>query len=792
MRGVRRALDRKLLREIRTLSGQVISIAAVVAAGVMTVVTMGSTLLSLQWSRDVYYEEYRFADLFASVRRAPQHVERRIAALTGIAEVDTRVVFDATLDVPGLEEAAVGRLVSIPAEGQPRLNRLHLRAGRWPSPAATDEVLISERFASINGLVLGERVGAVINGRWRSLRIVGTALSPEFVYEIPGTAGIFGDERLFGVLWMPREPLAAAVDMEGSFNDIVARLSPGASEAAILAAMDRELEPWGGLGAYGRDDQISARIVSDELAQARVTGGLVPAIFLAIAAFLLNIVLSRLVATQRGQIGVLKAFGYTDGRIMRHYLGFALLAVAVGVLAGTLAGMWLGERYTELYSQFFQFPTLRHRTSPVLIASAALVSALAAILGAWSAARRAGRLQPAEAMLPEPPAEFRPLFLERLGVDPLFSPSQRIVLRNLERRPFRTFSAALGVAFATAILFIGGFLFDAVRMMMDLQFGAAAREDVSLSFNEVRPARVRHELERLPGVRRVELTRAAPITVRSGHVERRIALIGLEAGAELRRLGDVGGKVYGAPGGGVVLTSALADILGVVPGDTVWLDLLQQPGRTIGQPVAGTVAEMIGISAYMELTALNALLREGPAATGAYLSLENDDASQLFAALKRMPAVSGVSTRAAMIESFERQVQESLAVTTFIIVGLASILAIGVVYNGARIALSERGHELASLRVLGFTKREVAAILLGEQMTITGLAIPLGFGIGLFLSFIVTRAMATQMYRVPFLLSMQTFVFAAAVTLVAAGVAATLVRRRLDRADLVAVLKARE
>jgi len=786
-----RALDRKLLREAWRLRGQLFSIALVVACGVMTVVAMRSTYESLELSRAAYYERSRFADVFVTLNRAPETLAARIAAIPGVAAVETRIVLDVSLDVPGLDEPATGRLVSLPDGRESALNVLHLREGRTPLPGRSDEAVASEAFAEANGLRLGDAVSAVIHGRYQRLRIVGIGLSPEYVYEV-GAGQIVPDNRRFGVLWMNRSALAPAYDMEGAFNDVALRLAPGASEAAVIAELDRLLEPYGGRGAYGRADQASARIVDEELKQNRTSGTAVPLIFLGVAAFLLHIVLSRLVQTQRDQIAILKAFGYSNLDVGLHYLRFALLAVGIGSAIGAAFGAWIGRLLLDVYAAYFRFPELTYRVSWTLFAIAVAVSAAAAALGAHSAVRRAVALPPAEAMRPESPARYRPGFLERIGAARLLSPAARMILRNVERYPVRAGLSALGVGFAVSILVTGTFLFDAVDYMLDVQFRQVQREDVAVLFTGPRNASARYDMARLDGVLRVEPYRVAPARIHEGHRKRNIPLTGLSPDGELRRILDQDFVPHAPPADGLLLGEKLAEVLGVRPGDTVRIEILEGARPVRELPVVGTVNEIIGMNAYMELGALNRLLHEGPTISGVYLAVDPHRRTEVYDRLKNMPAVASASSRLVTLENFQSQIAETLLVSMTILIGFAAVIAVGVIYNGARIALAERGRELASLRVLGFTRREVAVLLFGERAVITAAGIPAGFAIGYFFAAALIGAFETEGYRIPLVVSGSTYAFAGIVAVAAAVFAGLLVRRRLNRLDLIAVLKTRE
>lgn len=786
------ALTRKLLRDLVRSRGQVLSIAAVVACGVASVITMRSALDTMRRARDAYYEHARFPHVFASLKRAPESVAERIGAIRGVAAVETRVVANALLDVPGLDVLAQGFIVSVPAAGAPLLNTLHLRSGRFLDARSDDEVLINEHFAAANAKGPGDSLDAVINGRWRRLHVVGVALSPEFILDAAPGVGQFSDSKHHAILWMRRDALASLYDMEGAFNDVAILLDANGREREVIAAVDAILKRYGGGHAYGRADQASNRVVIGELEQLRVFGTAMPLIFLSVAAFLLNVVLSRLVSTQREEIATLKAFGYGNGAIARHFLGYPVAAIALGSVGGIALGIWVGRRFTTMYSSYFRFPSFEHYTSPTLIVIAIVVSGGAAIAGALGGVRAAVRLPPAEGMRPAAPTMFRPLLIERLGWGALLPPAARMVIRDLERRPFRTLASITGVALAAAVLVVGMFAFDSARYMSNLQFRVVEREDLTVMFTAPRSARVAHELAATPAVERVELYRAVPVRISADQHARQIAIMGLEPRGELRRLVDREGRIYGVPASGLVLTSALARILGVSVGDTVTLELLERGGELRRVVVAAELDELLGLGGYMNLADLNRMMREAPMASGAYLRLATAEERALVQRVARLPGVAGTVTRRAMLESFDRQISESLRTIVTIVVSLALVVAVGVIYNGIRISLSERSRELASLRVLGFTRREVATLLFGEQGVIDIVGTPLGLLLGLGLSHWMIRGFENEMYRFPVVVRASTYLFSTGIIAAAAIGASYSMRRRIYSLDLVAVLKTRE
>lgn len=786
-----RAINHKLQRELWQMRGQAIAIALVIASGIATYVMSLSTLDSLLLTRDRYYRDYRFAEAFASLKRAPQSLAARIREIPGVARVETRVVASVSLDVEGFPDPVSGLLISVPDFGEPLLNRLYLRQGRMVQPERDDEALVHEAFAQAHGLKAGDTLSAVIKGRRKQLRIVGVALSPEYVYQLaPGS--VVPDFKRFGVLWMARTPLASAYDMESAFNDVILTLTPRASLDEVLDRLDTVLDRYGGQGAYGRKDQISHHFLAEELHQLETLATVFPVIFFGVAAFLLNVVVTRLIGQQREEIAALKAFGYSNLDVGLHYVKLVITVVLIGILIGLGGGVWLGRGLSGVYTEFYRFPFLHYELRPAVVAAATLISIAVAVLGTLRSVRAAARLPPAEAMRPEPPAVYRAALIERAGLQRLLSQPTRMIGRHIERSPVKTLLSIVGIAFACGIMMTGRFPRDSFDYMIDLQFRLSQREDLAIAFVEPTSRRALYSLVSLPGVAYGEIYRAVPVRLKFGHRSYRTSIQGVEPGAHLQRLLDVNLEPIAVPPEGVVLTDHLGKILGVHPGDWLTVEVLEgnRPVRRL--PVVALAKQYIGVFAYMQRAALNRLMREGNAVSGAHLTVDPLYQSEVYARLKEIPRIATTTIRKQSVTSFQEIQAETVLFFTFVATLLGATIAFGVVYNTARIALAERSRELASLRVLGFTRWEISYILLGELGVITLAAIPPGFLAGNLLCAYLVSQMQTDLYRVPLVLAPSTYAFAAAVVLASACVSAFAVRRKLDQLDLVAVLKTKE
>lgn len=788
-----KALDRKLLRDLRLMWSQAVTIALVVASGIGGFVTSLSAVDSLALARDDFYAAGRFADVFASVKRAPNATADVLRELPGVADVQTTVQAIVRIEIPGLSDPIIGQLIGLDARRPPRMNLVSVSAGQTLTAAGTHSdgsipALVSEGFAQARHLKPGDVLDVLMNGKRRTLRMVGTALSPEFVF-----AGLWGmpDMRSYGIFWIDHETLAAAYDMEGAFNQVAVKLAPGASQRTVADELARRLAAYGGRDVIGRVDQASNQMLDNEIKEQRVLGTVLPTIFLAVAAFLLNVVVSRLVGTQREQIAALKALGYPNATIALHYLKLVLVIVLLGLVLGIALGDRLGAMFTGLYTEFFHFPRFTHRLAPWLLATSLAVTVATAVLGTMNAILRTVRLPPAEAMRPPAPGRYRRTLLERLGIRAM-GPAMRMIVRNMERRPLRTLLGIAGIAAAIAITIMGNFLRDAIDVVVDTQFTLSLRGDVSMWTYDAVNDEARLGLARLPGVRQVESTHFVPVLLVHGHRRERGLLRGYAPRAELYRVIDMDQRQILLQGRGLLLTDRLADKLGVGPGDTVLAEVLTGEPRTLALKVAGTVREMMGLNAYLDRDTLNRLLGDGDVSTGWVLSVEPGREAALLEASKALPQVAGAFSKATMLRNMQEISARNVRIMSTILTAFATVISVGVVYNNARIALAERGWELASLRVLGFTRAEVSALLLGEMALSIAIALPLGMALGWLLVHGVSEALKSDQFFFPVAIQSRTYAWAALCVVGAGAGSGLVVRRRVDRLDMVAVLKTRE
>ncbi len=792
-----KALDRKLLRDLRLMWSQALTIALVVASGVGGFITTLSAVDSLEAARDRFYARDCFADVFGVVKRAPDSLARQLQKIEGVADVQTTVEHTVRIEIPGVSDPIIGQLIGLDQGKPQRMNRVSVREGRMLQDAmrqgatntdGTIDALVSEGFANARRLSPGARVSALINGKRRTLKIVGIALSPEYIFA--GLAGM-PDMRGFGVFWVDKKVLATAYDMEGAFNHVSMKLAPGASLPSVVGATDRLISRYGGREAHGREDQVSHAMLDNEIKEQHVIGTLLPSIFLGVAAFLLNVVVSRIIATQREQIAALKALGYGNWVIGIHYLKFVMIIVIAGLLLGILLGKWAGSAFMGLYADFFHFPSFEHRMAPWLLAVCIGISISVAALGTINTIAATVRLSPAEAMHPPAPASFRETLPERLGFRGL-STSMRMILRSMERRPWRTGISITGVAAAVAIVVMGNFFRDAIEVIVDSKFNLEMRSDVVVWLADPVSNAARHEVGRLPGTIAVEAGRDVAVRFVNGHRNERGSIQGYTEAPELRRIVDVDNRPMLPQKNGLLLTDRLADKLGLRVGDTVRVELLEGEPRTLLIPLAGTVRDMMGLNAYMERRSLNRLLKEDDVATQYAVALERGSEAKFLTAAMTLPRIVGAFSKATLWRNMQDISARNIRIMSTILTLFASIIAVGVVYNNARIALAERTWELASLRVLGFTRAEVSALLLGEMAIGIAIALPLGMWLGNGLVHLLAELLRNDQFLFPVVIRARTYAWAGLSVLLAGMASAMIVRRRIDRLDMVSALKTRE
>lgn len=784
-------LDRKLFRDLSRIKGQAMAIAFVVAAGISLLVMMNGMLASMRETQLVYYRQHRFAEIFAPVRRAPNNLLRELADLPGVAAVAGRVNGRALVDLDDVSVPITAQVVSLPEFGPPPLNDVFLSEGRRVDTSREDEILLLTGFARAHGLAPGDHLAATMNGVRRVFEIVGLAEAPEFLFAAaPGE--LLPDDERFAVLWMGQGALEAAFDLDGAFNEALVSLTRNADLRLLLNRIDRILAPYGSTGAYERKDHISHKFLSEEMKQLGTMGRVVPPLFLAVAAFLLNIVVARMIQAERREIGLMKAFGYSNREVALHYVKFVSVIAMGGTLLGCGVGVWLGRWLAGLYQYYYKFPFLVFSPSPAVFGVAFLVSSAAALAGVVIALRKVVALTPAVAMQPPAPDDFSRTWSWSIRLERILDQPSRMVLRRLVRQPGRSALTCVGVGVAMALSIAMQTNITAFDYVIDVTFGVMDRSDVAVTFREPLSDKTIYELQRMDGVVHVEPFRAVPVIFRHGRYEHRGVISGLLGTPQLYRAVDTELEEIHVRDDGILVSEQLADTLHVSPGQSLTVDVREGRRPQLEVPVVGVANSFLGSPAYMELGALNRALKEQGRVSGAYLQVDAKRREEIYRNLKEMPAVAAVQLRRRAQETFQKMMDEGAGATRFVMAFFAAVITVGVVYNSARIAYAERAHDLASLRVLGFTMGETSFVLLGELAVLLLLSLPVGAVLGYYFAKSLVESFSTDLYQIPFVISPASFGEAALTVIVAATVSGFLVQRSIRKLDMVSALKTRE
>ena len=414
------------------------------------------------------------------------------------------------------------------------------------------------------------------------------------------------------------------------------------------------------------------------------------------------------------------------------------------------------------------------------------------MLGAAQTVRRIGKLTAAEAMRPPIPPNYSGGVARLIAKLKKLDEPTRIILRGIVRRPLRSMLGALGVGAALGLYITSAGTTDNVGLMIDLLFNQANRSDMNIVFSEPRDERAIFELQRIPGVMRVEPVRYVPAKLTSGTRSKSESLTGIKPSGDLNRLVDMDNGLTAPPVRGVMISEGLSNELDLQPGDPLQIQVTngKRPGFTL--PVTRILRSPVASPAYIDFDLIGPLLREAPLSSGAFISVDPAQVDAVYRRLKDMPGIAGFSSRIAALRGIEDSIGETMGIIQIFNTAFSALIVFGVVYNNARIALAERARDLVSLRVLGYRRGEVSYILLGELALLVIAGLPIGAVFGYFLSKYITETVGGDLFIIPFGLSAATVAFAILVVLLTAAISALFVRSRLDRLDLVNVLKTRE
>ena len=793
-------LAKKMFRDLIEHWPQFLAITLVILSGITALATSRGSVKSLKASRDSYYGRYGMADLWIYVEKAPDSAVRKFGKLDGISRLRGRIVFDVPVDIAEGEETITGRIVSMPnprniSGESPRTGLLdiHIEKGSYFTSSKEAQVIINAMFAEARALEVGSEFQVTLNDSKESLKVVGIARSPEYIYTIQSAQDFFPNPKNFGILWVPRDFAEQALDFQGASNNIIAALDEDADATGLMHKAEKIFSAYGYMWALERDDNISHRMVTDEITGNEASANIMPSIFLGVAAVVIMIMLSRLVKNQRTEVGTMMALGYSRFRLVLHYLSFSMVVGIAGTTGGLALGYYLAGLVAGLYRQFYSFPELIVKADPDVILIGFAFGMSFSLVGGLVAIRSLLQLTPAAALHQKPPTMGKRIILERIGFIWRIVPFRwKMIARNLGRHKIRASFLVLGIVLSTMILLLGFMTFDALDYLIEHQFKRIQKEDVRINFSDEKTTQSCWELEHLSHVHDSEPILEVPVELRKGWRKKSLAITGLRRGSKMRKVIDLERGQVEVPENGIMIGKRVSEILSVKLGDV--LEVKPLIGRKKGKRVfvTGIVEGYFGLTAFMEIGSLSRLLGEREVANGALLAIERGSVKNLEKTVKDYPAVASILSKSRQINAFEETIQSSMYISTITLLIFAGLISFSVIFTMTTVSISERQREFASLKVIGLSTSEVAGIVFNENLFIALIGIGLGIPAGMLAGKLVFSFYNTDLYRFPAIIYPFSIFIAAVVAFVFVLVANWFSYKKIEKLDMVQVLKTRE
>ena len=836
---VMRQLIKKALRSMWEAKLSYISCIFVITIGVVCYTMLQSMGVNLRYSLDQFYKHCRFADAFAIVAGIPNGEIAGLAAIEGVSAAQGRISENARLldendretvvtlrligadagdksadeygaPVTGYGASATGYGASAAGDksadeygapatgyytggaGNPDSARMNLYYAPGAELSDDFDILVDKEFMAERRISAGDVIEVALYGRSREFTVKGAVQSPEYIYTMPEGGSLFPDPAVFGVAFVKRETLERIAGRRGVATDLAFALEAGCAFEDVSAQLADALKEYGLISVYGREDQPSHLMVTQEIDSISSMSGPMSGLFLMIAGVILYIMLRRLVEHERTQIGALKAFGYKNSEIVGAYMLNGFITGAAGGLAGAAVSVPIGDMYYSLFSEYFNMPAIATEIDVAFLVNGVLLAAAAGAISAFWGAKNVIKLKPAEAMRPSAPAYITGSLADKFKLLPLILTKRGMMaLRFIGRNKLKSAMIVFSIALSFALMTVGFSYRQLMDAMMMDQFSKVQTYDIKVVLKSYadRDSAMSAVLA-LDGVKDAEAIIELPVTLVKNNRRRSVALTGLNPGSDKYKIMDDEGLVYDPPSDGLLITKNLADKMGVSQGDVVMIrnDLLydDKPIR-----VKRVIGSNFGAGCYMDAEALCSFFDKTPLASSIVLRTESGASAGVKEALVKAANVASVNDVKRILENYRRLAASYMSMI-YVIVALAALVAFAVIYNISNISLAERQREFATMRVLGLTSGEASEVLTFENWVLFTLAIMIGIPITIIMRYALAQSLSTDLYGLPSTTPLSAFVNSAlgcAATVLFSNVVA---RRRIGRFRLVEVLKERE
>lgn len=776
-------LDIKRHRDLIALQGMLIAVGAIVAIGIGSYAGMLSTYVNLSQTKSNYYAQNRMADFWIDLKKAPLSEVEALRKFSGVTELRDRISFPIRVDIDDAEQLVTGMALSMPSEPISVINNFSLKRGSYFTKNRRNEVIVSEKFADARSIKPGDVLHLIMDGQRKKVYVVGTAISPEFVYCTP-PGNMVSQPENYGIFFMKRDYMEDVFDFHGASNNVVGKLTPDSLQnnpSAALKQLADELESSGVFTSYLLKNQSSNATLSAEMSGVKSMATLLPLMFLIVAALIINVLMVRIAEQQRTVVGTLKALGYFDKQIFWHFIQFGIVVGALGGLAGCLLGYLISGSMITLYKGFFEFPHLANQLYPGIMISGIAISLFFAILGTIHGVHTVAKLNPAEAMQEQTPAIGDSVLLERWSwfwkhLDFRW----QMILRGQLRNKTRSIIAILSGALGAAIVVMAFGLSNSLDMMLAFQFDKIMHNDFSISFRNEQPEQAIDMAKRIPGVLKAEpLFNVAGTFVSKNHQKKGV-ITGLLADGTMTVPHDATGNVVSVPSSGVLITVRMAKLLDVKEGDTIRFTPVKGTREEHEVTVIKIIKSMLGMVVYADYSYLNHMLGETSTVTDIQLktAFTTVDKSNFYTYLKKMPQTQTIGDVEEQQKEMKIQFQ-SMSTMSAVMIIFAAIIFFGSVLNASLIAISERKREIATFRVLGYTPGEVSAIFLRENMTLNIIGALLGMPLGYYLLAGMLLSYQTDVFSFPTFVDFNTWIYTFVLTVLFVFSAHWLVHRSI-------------
>lgn len=777
-------LDLRLLRLINNQRGQFIAITVLVIVGLTVYTALSTAIVNLEDTLNYYYDQTNFADIFVQFSKVPESALNKVKKINGVKEVEGRIVFDIRMETEDSNEKVKTRIVSIPDNNM--INKLYTIEGNYIE-TKNKEVMVIEQFANARNMNINDTIKPYIEGKTFDLKISGISASPEYVYLMENEQSLLPMPDKFGIIFVSQEFARQNFGFKDSYNEILVTVKDKEKIDKIKNQIEKELDQYGIKRIYTRKEQLSNRMVMEEINGVKKTSSTVPVIFLGVAAIIISAMLSRMIRNDRMSIGVLKALGYSNINVLMHYTKFSILIGLIGSILGIILGTVLSGSIAKLYAQFFNIPMLKFKLYYVYMFSAIILSIIFCTLAGIWGSRKVLKILPAESMRPEPPKQGGRIFLDRIDILwKKLSFSWKMVLRNILRNKKRFIFITFGIAMTFAITLMPSMMDSAMNDIFDGHYSEFQKMDYNINFSTPLSTNAINEIKHIVKVEKIEPKIEFPFEIVYGNNKMVANIIGVNNDTEFYGFKNINEQNINLPSEGIVLSEGLARFLGVQKGDKVKIKTFIPNKNDIYVEVKDIIKQSLGTNGYMDIGIMGSELLDKGLITGVYID-SNDDIKEKLENVKNISSIQSLEDMRSIFEEFVELTLYSIGMMII----FAGILGFAIVYNSTIMNIAERKLEFSSLRVMGFSKKEIFKIVTKENTVMTIFGIILGIPLGQSMLSSLEKTFNTEIYTLEMNPTLSSYIITSVLTIAFVVLAQLATYKKINKLDFIEALKNR-